>query len=155
MRHALSLARPEVLSSEQVEALLTSVSAAARAIPGVVLLYLHGSYARGSAGPLSDIDLAVWLEREGARERDAELKVSEALEDATCRDDLDIVILNRAGPMIRERVLREGRLIFARNEADVVAFQELALKEAFDFEVFSRAYDDTLFAQLAEGRFVD
>lgn len=122
--------------------------------PPVVLLYLHGAHARGTQGPLSDIDLAVLLEPETAGDAQGLLALLGKLAAACGRDDVDVVILNRAGPIIKDRVVRDGRLIFAASERARLRFEASAIKEALDFRHFSRLYDDALFAQLAEGRFL-
>src|SRR3989304_1847783 len=64
----------------------------------VVLLYLHGSHARGEQGPLSDMDLAVLLKREGSTSLDSELDFLAALQSASGREDGGLVFLHRAGP---------------------------------------------------------
>jgi predicted nucleotidyltransferase len=101
---------------------------------------------------MSDLDLAVLLERGLSREGNLHLDLLADLEEACRRDDLDLVILNRAGPIIRDRVVRHGRLIFAASDVERVRFEAAAIKEALDFHHFSRVYDEALFRQLAEGR---
>ena len=119
---------------------------------GVVLMYLHGSYARSMQGPLSDLDLAVLLEGGEAGALEAELKLLGALQESSGREDVDLVILNHAGPIIKERVVRYGRLVAARSERDRILFEGRAIKEALDLVYFSHQYDEALFRQLREGR---
>ena len=154
MRHMYSTRTPEVLSPEQVEALLPKLVRVGAAAP-VILLYLHGSHARGTQAPLSDIDLAVLLEPECGRDYRVHGDLLMALQEACGRDDIDLVIFNAAGPIIRDRVIRHGRLVYARSEAQRVAFEADALKRAMDFSYYSQVYDDALFRQLKEGRLPD
>ncbi len=154
MRHTYSTQTSEVLSPEQVEALLPQLVRVCADAP-VLLLYLHGSHARGTQGPLSDIDLAVLLEPERGRDYRIYGDLLAALQDACGRDDIDLVIFNTAGPIIRDRVIRHGRLVYARSEAQRIAFEADALKRAMDFSYYSQVYDDALFRQLKEGRFHD
>jgi hypothetical protein len=42
------------------------------------------------------------------------------------------------------------RLVYARSQAERIAFEAAAIKAALDFAVFSRVYDDSLFEQLQE-----
>ena len=154
MRHTYSTQTPEVLSPEQVEALLPKLVRVCADAP-VILLYLHGSHARGTQAPLSDIDLAVLLEPECGRDYRVHGDLLMALQEACGRDDIDLVIFNTAGPIIRDRVIRHGRLVYARSEAQRVAFEADALKRAMDFSYYSQVYDDALFRQLKEGRFHD
>lgn len=74
------------------------------------------------------------------------------LEEICRRDDVDLVVLNEAGCAIRDRVVRFGRLVFARGERDRVLFEAAALREALDFQHCSEEYDRALFGQLSEGR---
>ena len=145
--------RTTVLSPDEVEAMVGRLRAACAGTP-IVLLYLHGAHARGTQGPLSDLDLAVLLEADAARDPHAFLALLGKLTDACGREDLDVVLLNRAGLIIKDRVVRDGRLLFAASERERVRFEAHAIKEALDFRYFSRVYDDALFGQLAEGRFL-
>ncbi|HYQ91879.1 MAG TPA: nucleotidyltransferase domain-containing protein [Candidatus Competibacteraceae bacterium] len=154
MRHTDSTETPEALSPEQLEALVPKWVQIARNAP-VLLLYLHGSYAKGTQTPLSDIDLAVLLEPEHSRDYGLYGELQSAFQDACGRDDIDLVIFNTAGPIIRDRVIRHGRLLYARREAQRIAFEADALKRAMDFRYFSKVYDDALFRQLREGRWHD
>jgi predicted nucleotidyltransferase len=144
------LQEPELLDAEGLAGIVQRLADRCRGLP-VVLLYMHGSHARGTQSRLSDMDLAVLLEPAAVRNTG----VLFDLEESCGRDDVDFVVLNRAGPIIKDRVIRHGRLIFARSERARAVFEAQALKEAMDFGPFSRVYDDALFSQLREGRYVD
>ncbi|MBM4044672.1 MAG: nucleotidyltransferase domain-containing protein [Planctomycetes bacterium] len=150
MRLVATLQEPKVLSAPEVERLCRRLAEACRDLP-VVLLYLHGSHAHGTQTRLSDLDLAVLLDRAALPGHDVLFRLEEICE----RDDVDFVVLNRAGPIIKDRVVRHGRLVHARSERDRVVFEAHALKEAMDYRPFSRAYDDAMFRQIREGRFLD
>ncbi|MBI4880921.1 MAG: nucleotidyltransferase domain-containing protein [Planctomycetes bacterium] len=150
MRHQTDSTGSPVLSASDVEALAQKLAAFCPEQP-ILLLYLHGAHAHGTQGPLSDLDLAVLLEPDRLCSH-VELDLSGALEQLAGRDDVDLVVLNRAGPAIKDRVVRHGRLLYARSEAARVRFEAAAIKEALDFHYFSRVYDDELFRQLREGR---
>ena len=153
MRFLPTISDPTVMTPEEVEALVVRVRALCEAEP-VVLMYLHGSHARGTQSALSDLDLAVLLEADFIGDVDRRLNLLGSLEQVCRYQDVDLVTLNTAGPIIRDRVVREGRLVFARSERDRIVFEASAIKEALDFRYFSRIYDDALFRQLAEGRFL-
>jgi predicted nucleotidyltransferase len=82
---------------------LTTVARVAEAMPGLRLLVLHGSRARGEAHALSDWDFA--YESDGAFDPDALLAV---LADTLEADEIDLVDLTRAGALLRHRVARDG-----------------------------------------------
>lgn len=153
MRLAPPLKEPKVLSAAELEAIVSRL-ASMGAEKGVILLYLHGAHARGAQGPLSDLDIAVLMEDSASRDLQTELDLLASLQEACGREDVDLVVLNSAGPIIKDRVVRHGRLVYARSERARVLFEARAIKEALDFQYFSRTYDDALFQQLREGRFL-
>ena len=153
MRHHSTISEPELLSAEEVDRLVVALAVRCRDLP-VLLLYLHGSHAKGAQGPLSDIDLAVLIEPDAARDRERRFEVFLALEEVCCRDDVDFVNMNTAGPIIKDRVVRSGRLVYARSDTVRIRFEAAAVKEALDFRHFSETYGRALFRQLREGRFL-
>ncbi|HXV65154.1 MAG TPA: nucleotidyltransferase domain-containing protein [Vicinamibacteria bacterium] len=153
MRLLPTAKEPEVLSRNHVDELVKRFAAICME-RNVILMYLHGSYARGEPGPLSDLDLAVLLGRDKSGDLDLELELLAALEDASGREDLDLVFLDRAGPIIKERVVRHGRVIYQRSNRERVLFEASAIKEYLDFRYFSEQYNDALFETLSKGRVV-
>lgn len=81
----------------------------AAATPGLHLLVLHGSRARGDAHARSDWDLA--YQASPAFDVDALLA---ALADCLKADWIDLVDLDRAGALLRHRVASDGVVLFER-----------------------------------------
>jgi hypothetical protein len=154
MRHIKTITEPKLLTPADVAALEARLAEAAANLP-VRLLYLHGSHAHGRQTALSDLDLAVLLAPGVGGDTDTILAVLDALMRVCGRDDIDLVVLDTAGSIIKDRVVRHGRCAYARSKRERIAFETAALKEALDFSHFSRVYDAALFRQLAEGRFLD
>ncbi len=154
MRLVSTLKEPGVLTPEQVEQMLKALGDRCRKLP-VILLYLHGSHARGTQSALSDLDLAVLLEPEAARDQRTHADVLFALQETCERDDVDMVVLNTAGPIIADHVIRQGRLVYARDDKERIVYEAHVIKMGLDFRFFSRVYDDALFGQLREGRYLD
>jgi predicted nucleotidyltransferase len=100
----------------------------------VVLAYLFGSQATGQAGPLSDVDIAVLLKSDVARDQWLEIQLDLASELATLfqRDDVDVVILNQATPLLADRVVRFGQRLY---EPDPL------IRVRFEVETFHRYVD--------------
>jgi len=155
MRHLRTITEPAVLDAQQVDAIVDRLRAVCRQAP-VVLLYLHGAHAANRQGPLSDVDLAVLLAPDAARRENVaqQGELLASFQDACGRDDVDLCVLNSAGSIIKDRVVRSGRLLFARSEPERIGFETAAIKEGLDFAVFSRVYDDALFRRLREGLFL-
>jgi hypothetical protein len=153
MRLVRTVKEPSVLLPADLEALVPRLASVCSE-RGVILMYVHGAHARGAQGPLSDLDIAVLLEKDPSRDLKAELDLLASVQEVCGREDVDLVVLNDAGPIIKDRVARHGRSVYARNERDRVLFEAAAIKEALNFRYFSRVYDDALFRQLREGRFL-
>lgn len=149
MRHLKTLSDPGILAPQEVDRLLPALE---RVCPGgpVALLYLHGAHARGSQGALSDLDLAVLLDPAAVEDHRAQLDLLASLQAASGREDVDLTVLNRAGPGIKVRVVRDGRIVYARSRRERVIFEARAILEALDFEHYSRVYDRALFRRLRE-----
>ncbi len=78
--------------------------------PAVRFGYLFGSRARGDAGPRSDVDVAVSLDPD-TDAFDFRLRLLERLMRLLRTDRVDLVILNTAPILLRQRVVRDGRVV--------------------------------------------
>lgn len=108
--------------SQARDTLIERLRAALEPHSDVLDAYLFGSQARGDAAATSDVDVAVYVDP-AALERpgfglDAEL--GSALQTALSRSDVDVVILNRAPPLLYRRVLRDGVRLLSRSEPATV-----------------------------------
>lgn len=97
---------------------LEKLRAALAARPEVGFAYLFGSIAGGRPHPLSDVDVAVSLAPggRGPGDQDLRLELLRALQDALGREDVDLVLLDRAPSLLAERIARTGTLVFSRDE---------------------------------------
>ena len=98
--------------------------------PRVLAVWGFGSRARGEAGPASDVDVAVLLDR--PLDLAAELALRADVVDELHRDDVDLVILNAAPPLLRYEVVAAGSRLFARDDEAADAFERRAAMECFD-----------------------
>lgn len=98
--------------------------------PRVLAVYGFGSHARGEAGPGSDVDLAVLLE--GPVGLVEELRLRSAAVEALRRDDVDLVVLNHAPPLLRYEVVAAGQRLFSRDDEVVDDFEHRAAMSCFD-----------------------
>jgi len=107
---------------------------------GVVLAYLFGSQAEGTAGPLSDVDIAVLLGTEVPRERwgDVQIDLIGDLTSLFHRNDVDVVILNRATPLLAHRVATQGQVIYEPDPLARTRFEVEALRRYVDTEPLRR-----------------
>lgn len=109
---------------------------------GVVLAYLFGSQAEGTARPSSDVDFAILLPPGTPRAQffDARLSLINAVMDELHTDKVDLVILNEASPLLMHQVVKFGRVIY----------EDPVTQPAIDFYVYalSRYSDSEHYRQL-------
>ena len=75
---------------------------------GVVAVILFGSVARGKSKPMSDVDIAVVIDR-----KDPALEVNTG---SMYSDKLDVVLFHRLPLHIQYEVLRHGRVLYVRDD---------------------------------------
>lgn len=84
----------------------------------VELAYLFGSTAEGTEGPLSDIDIGVYLSgklTKGERIK-KRLELMGELSSLLKNDRIDLIVMNDAAPVVNFEVIRPNVLLFVRNE---------------------------------------
>jgi len=123
--------------------------------PEVRLAYLFGSQARGRAHTLSDVDVAVALDDRlsPAEQSQVRLRLTSDLMVLLHRDDVDVVMLNQASPLLRHRVLRDGRLLYAVTDSERVRFTAETYQQYLDYRFMYDMLDEAMFARLREGHF--
>ena len=121
----------------------------------VVAGMLFGSQAIGAASPLSDVDVAVWLDPDLPSEKLSALRSELALAavEALGTDEVDLVVLNGAPPLLRHRALRGGIRLFDRDPRTRVRLETAALLDYFDTAPLRKTLADGRRRRLREGRF--
>ena len=117
----------------------------------VVAAYLFGSQARATATAGSDVDVALLLDPAFDLESHFAYRLEPmvALE-SVCRRSVDVVILNQASLVLRNQVLRYGRLIFERDHRQRVAFELQSRFAYYDFKPVLDLLHSTLLRQIQE-----
>ncbi len=127
---------------EEQEAVLTALRERLLQESTLAFAYVHGSFLTG--GPFHDVDLAVYSSAEGTSSLSYELRLEveleQVLEEAGYLLPVDVRLLNRAPLAFRYRVIREGLLLFSREETLRVDFETRAFSQYFDFAPFQQAY---------------
>jgi predicted nucleotidyltransferase len=83
---------------------------------GVLLAYLFGSLATDDPSP-GDVDLAVLTAEEAA------YMLRTDLQRALGTQRLDLVDLRKASPLLRFHIIRDGRLLYARDDETLNGFE--------------------------------
>ncbi len=125
--------------------------------PQVQVAYLFGSQARGQAGPLSDVDVAVLLD-EGltpAEALDLQLRLMTDLAEALGRDDVDVVVLNHASLVLCHQVLKSGQLLLCRDETARFHFTFETNRDYLDAVPMYELHRRYQRQRIKEGRFGD
>lgn len=107
--------------------------------------------------PLSDIDLAVLLDRCVGKEQflNKKLQLMGDFSAIMGTDRIDLVVLNEAPPGLGYRVIKEGKLLFSREEAkdQLVAFKVRTFDRYFDYQPVQRVFSEGLARRIKEGSF--
>jgi predicted nucleotidyltransferase len=101
------------------------------AMTEVRLALLFGSQAGGGGGPLSDVDVAVLFDAALDRPKRfrASLEAAAVLASALGRDDVDLICLNDAPPLLRQEILKGGSLLLCRDPSDLVRLRVQTLRD--------------------------
>lgn len=113
----------DTLSDEQIAAIVEIIR---RDFPAAQSVYVFGSYAQGTSGADSDIDIAVLLPAEIARVV-GDLRLSDtALALYRClHRDVDLVNLRLASTVFQNQIIHTGQLIYAGDERARQEFEML------------------------------
>ena len=123
--------------------------------PEILEAYLFGSQARGEAMAHSDIDIAVYVDRDRLPPAPwgyaADLITD--LMSALGRNEIDVVILNNAPPLLYHRVLRDGERLMSRDLAATTTREGYAISRYCDYLPVLRMIDRELDRRLEDGSF--
>lgn len=120
----------------------------------VEFAYLFGSHARGQARTGSDVDVAVHLAAhvDPTNYLRLSLEIAGRLAQRSGVGPIDgVVVLNDAPLRLVGRVLRDGLVIYCRDDVARVRFEVRMRARAFDFELHAAELDRLLLARMAEG----
>ncbi|MCD5416185.1 nucleotidyltransferase domain-containing protein [Candidatus Bipolaricaulota bacterium] len=122
-----------MLSAEEIRSKLEPYSAG----QGEILpAYLFGSAAQGRMNRLSDIDIALLVDEEKFKELDIgrpygyKAAMIAGLMGLLRMNEIDLVLLHQASPLLANEVISEGSLLFCRDEDVRIAF-EVSVKHRY------------------------
>lgn len=118
-------------------------------------LYLFGSAAQGILTPVSDLDIAVLLPEDVSSEEyfDRQLQMTLDLMQLLHTDEIDLVILNHAPPLLKHQVVTKGKLLYCRDGSALKRFELRAFAEYLDFKPILDMQFEYLKNRLKEGTF--
>ena len=120
-----------VLKADLAERITDELSAR----PEILEAYLFGSRARGAGQPHSDVDIAVYVDEAKIEPRlfGYRAELTSALMSSLGTNSVDVVILNRAPPLLYHRVLRDGSRLVSRDLRATTVREGRALSRYCDF----------------------
>ena len=144
---------PQAPQSEIVSRLQAELPVILQGRP-VMLAYLFGSAAEGTALPSSDVDIALVLEPKcdiPAYDRmKMEFDIAAEVE-ARCKiREADVRSIDSAPLTVKGLVLTEGILLYSRDEEFRVEYEAYNRKMYFDFLPVAKMMRDAFFRQLKE-----
>jgi len=102
--------------------------------PKVVFAYLFGSLAGGTPKPLSDVDIAVFVD-DCKNFSETKLEILEKLTDVLQTDEIDLVVLNTASLPLAINILKKKRVLVDKQPYVRHIFESLTMRKYFDFSI--------------------
>ena len=118
--------------------------------PEVELAYLYGSVARGEANKLSDIDLAVYLEK-GCDSGSVRMELVSEI--ASLIDDFDLVILNEARPLMAYNIVKDGIILFEESPTMKAEIESNIVRRYLDMKPYLLRHAEEMLNKFAEEGF--
>jgi uncharacterized protein len=130
----------------EIEQRLATFGAVLEAQPAVRFAYVFGGAGRGTLRPLSDVDVAVYLD-DAVDPVQTRLDLIGVVTKHLGTDEIDLVVLNRAATALLGRILQSRRVIAEKDPFLRHRFESLALRQFLDFRVFEQRFLDRRFAR--------
>lgn len=120
--------------------------------PEVLFAYLYGSFIYSSNHIGSDIDLAIYLKPSDIKEYiKKEGELTSSLITKLRADKIDLRILNVLPFRLQYNILKEGVLIFVRDEAERVDFDTRIMNRFFELKPYLQEYRRMLLLRIEAG----
>jgi hypothetical protein len=118
----------------------------------VTLAYLFGSYAKGTEGPLSDIDVAVFLNNKlSKRERQKlQLHLISEISSILKTDNLDLVVMNGSPVELNYEIIKHGRILCIRDQGEKVDIESEILSRYLDRKYYEQRSLNTFLEKVIE-----
>lgn len=153
------LSPPHIPGMESLQDALLRLAEYLRSRPEILLAYLFGSVAEDRTHSLSDLDIAVLVDQERFRQLDSstpwgyQASLAAELMGILQRNDVDLVLLHRASPLLAREVVRFGRLLYCRDARTRIAFEVRVHQEYLDTQHLREIQRSYLYEAARTGRF--
>ncbi len=126
--------RAHTVDESEREKIVKKLTEVLRGKEEVIFAYLHGSFLTGN---FRDVDVAVYLteSKDVSYELNLEVELKEIL-----KLPVDVRILNSAPLSFRFNVIKNGLILFSRDERARSEFESRTISEYHDFAYFRKRY---------------
>jgi len=123
--------------------------------PQVLFAYLFGSQATGNVTPMSDVDIAVYFEKRLSSTEQFRLRLHliGVLGEALQRNDVELAVLNDDDIVLRYEVVKNGKVIFCRDQSAKNEFFVRTISEYLDTEPMRAFHYEKMKQQIREKKF--
>lgn len=142
--------------TQDVELLFGALREALEAREEVIFAYIFGSYAKMKPAPLSDVDVAVYIDPLKISKEmlfDEKLELIGIITGALRTDEVDLVMLNETPISFVYQILKNKKILFSKDEKGRVGFEAGCLALYFDTEPLRKRAEDALVRRIEEGRY--
>ncbi len=118
----------------------------------LLLVYLFGSRATKKETILSDIDIAILIERED--EKSATSLILDLISNFTRilhSDKVDLLILNKAPLALQYNVISQGKILYQQNLEIKCSYETEIIKLYLDFKKYESEYAKSMHKRILEG----
>jgi len=125
------------LISEIQEAINESVEMISKEL-SISFILLIGSHAKEEQGPMSDVDIAIYIdpEKHVRNSLTGSLKLGVYLEKKLKREDIDVIVLNDALPTMKFNSINANIILYMQDEGVYEDFFVRSLSEYYDYSEF-------------------
>ncbi len=105
------------------------------------LVFLFGSHASKQANRFSDIDIGILFNTVPSHDEFNTIKEDLS---ALLKNDIDLVILNDASPIIKMQIIKKGVLVSQQHKNDYCNFYGDTVKQYDDLKIIRRNCEDNI-----------
>lgn len=106
----------------------------------VRLAYIFGSVAKGKAGKLSDIDIAVLLDESLSKKQrfDLQLELISDISEILKTDKIDLVDINEAPLSLKFEIIKANYPLFVRDRMEKIDFEQMVMSRYLDRRYYEK-----------------
>lgn len=141
--HSLSEIKKMILKKPDLKAIFSQYP--------VKFAYLFGSKARGGAGPLSDIDLALFLDPNLDKDKRFNIRIELISKlSPLYKKEVDLIVLNDTFNLLAYNIIFDGEVIYNIDEKARVKFEAKVMSLYFDRQYYYKRHAFSTIARIAK-----